>query len=53
MFLIIGKPKTILELKHLIKNGEYNDRKSASIAVIDDEPFVYKEILSNHDFNIT
>ena len=50
-FLLIGKPKTIFELKSISKT-DFIDRRSVKIAVIDDEPFIYKDILLRHDFDI-
>ena len=52
MFISIGRPKNILELKTIGIPYKGTDRERIPIAVIDDEPFEYLDILRHHDFNI-
>lgn len=52
MFIPIGRPKSIAELKNSISEFTAKDRIKIPIAVIDDEGFNYEHILRTHDFNI-
>jgi hypothetical protein len=52
MFITIGKPKTIYDLKEKHNDSSPLRRHIVSICIIDDEPFSYADLLTKHDFNI-
>ena len=52
MYFTIGKPKSINELKSSHDYIKNVSRDRIEIAIIDDEPFQYLEILRNHNFHI-
>jgi hypothetical protein len=51
-WILCGKPKCISDLKNNLQSEISINRKELSIAIIDDEPFFYSEILRRHDFTI-
>ena len=53
MFFIVGRPRSINEIKHLRFSFPASERRHIPIAVIDDESFQYKELLSRYGFYIT
>ena len=52
MYVSIGRPKSISDLKQQVRTLEPEKFSQVPIALIDDEPFAYLEILRNHNFNI-
>ncbi|TGK87929.1 hypothetical protein EHQ24_01595 [Leptospira noumeaensis] len=52
MFFVIGRPKSLEDLKGIIEQNVGELRKNTSIAVIDDEPFISGNNLRDRDFNI-
>jgi hypothetical protein len=52
MFITIGKPKTIYDLRDKIVDKPPIRRHTVAICIIDDEKFVYLDLLIKHDFNI-
>jgi hypothetical protein len=53
MFGIIGRAKQISDLRALVRPPVGSLRAQVPIVVIDDEGFVYTEVLRNHGFPIT
>jgi hypothetical protein len=53
MYCVVGKPKQVSELKSLIHQPVGGLRGQVPIVVIDDEGFLYLEVLRNHGFQIT
>lgn len=52
MFFYVGKPQGVAELRRRNLTSFSRPRHEIPIAVIDDEPFPYSDILRKHDFNI-
>ncbi len=52
MFIKLGRPKAIADLKTLQNVYQTNVRPKVPIVVIDDEGFDYRDILRQHDFSI-
>lgn len=52
MYIPIGKPKSIHELKDLYPTKSEKSKKNVKIIIIDDQPFSKLAMLQNHDYNI-
>ncbi len=52
VFLPIGRPREIAELKRVDRALRHDRRSKVSICIIDDEPFAYLEIIRNHGYTV-
>ena len=52
MYLLLGKPQSILDARTSSLPFESSFRNKIPIAIIDDEPFAYESLLREHSYNI-
>src|SRR4051794_31715072 len=52
MYLVLGGPRSINDLKGHNREFTANDRSRVEIAVIDDQEFPYLELLTRHGFRL-
>ena len=52
MYFALGRPRSIFDLTQQLRTLDSEKIPQVPIALIDDEPFYYLDILRNHNFNI-